>query len=125
MNTSDEYPNDGAFFQPTDEPEEQVMERNQEQAKVQSAMPVLEDLIIHLTDRIAFYDSIDSLEASIKDRPESFQMQVLANQQTKADLVIEKTQLEGLRDTYKQMDCVVASEHQLQQSSPNSHLVSV
>lgn len=96
----DLYPRDGSFYQ-APEPESQLKEKQAERAKVKSALPMLDDLIQRFDDRIAFYSSIDSINADLSTSPEIFQRAVAANKLVKDTLQSEKEYLEALRDEYK------------------------
>lgn len=86
-----------SYFDPHAEPEEQKKERQEEQGKVQEGIRLLEDMIARYDERIAFYDSIDSIKVDIKTKPEEHLRAVLANKQTKTDLIREMEYLITLR----------------------------
>lgn len=94
------YPNDGSYYQPT-EPAEQIQERKEEKGKVKEGIRLLEDVIERFEERIRFYDSVNSVPGEFRIDPAEFMHRVEANDLTKQNLIVEKTWLEGLRDTYK------------------------
>jgi hypothetical protein len=96
----DMYPRDGSFYQ-APEPDSQLQEKQEERARVKSAIPMLNDLISRFDERIAFYSSIDSIPADPTKSPAAFQRLVAANRLVKDTLVSEKEYLEALRDEYK------------------------
>lgn len=99
MTQSDDlYPLDGGAFVP--EPAEQVEERNKEKGETLAALPMLESIIGRFAEKIAFYDSVDSIPEAIKLQPETFVRVVEANKLTRNNLIAEKEWLEGLIDEY-------------------------
>jgi len=95
----DLYPNDGTHYEPS-VPEEQKREENAEKAKVQEGIQLLEEIISRWDERIRFYDSLDSINVDVDTRPAQHRETVRANKQTKANLLVEKDYLEGLRSQY-------------------------
>lgn len=65
----DVYPNDGSFYQPP-VPEEVKEERQEDQQKVQSAKPYIEDEIKWFEEQIALASSTTNLRNTIKEFPE-------------------------------------------------------
>lgn len=66
------YPSDGTYFNPYEEPKEQVSARKKEKAKVLEGISVLNDLIERLESRIEFYESITSIPDSVRTKPKQF-----------------------------------------------------
>lgn len=83
------------------QPKEQSYEEFETRAKVKAAKPFFEDILRHFTDRIKFYDSIDSIQVDIDEDPEIFQKVHAANKLVKQSLINEKEMIEGLIDTFK------------------------
>lgn len=88
------------YFLPT-EPEEQVKERKEEQAKVMKGIAMLEEIIERMEQRITFYDTVSSIEVDVTTHPEEHLRAVIAAKQTKENLIQEKEWIENLRATYK------------------------
>jgi hypothetical protein len=76
------------------EPEDQKQARIDERDNVFQAYPVLEGVIARLTERIKFYESIDSITDT--SDPATFMHQVEANRLTKINLTSELIYLEEL-----------------------------
>lgn len=93
------YPNQGDYFT-SSEPEDQAIERNQEEAAVVNASPIIQEEIGRLAQRIEFYSSIDAIDASTMMNPEDFMHAVAANKIVKSHLIAEKGILEGLLQEY-------------------------
>lgn len=89
------YPNDGAFFQPT-EPEEQVRERKKQQSKQIAGMELLRDLIAVYEKDIQQLKSVDSIPAADSLAPTEFQLAWTINQQLLAYVRGKKEYLESL-----------------------------
>ena len=90
---------DTTFFAPV-EPEDQKIERRDEQAKVKAGMRILEEVLERLTARITFYDTLDSLHCDVESNAEVHLREVITNQKTKANLELEKEYWQGLYDNY-------------------------
>lgn len=90
---------ESSYFK-VDEPEEQKVERQEEKAKVQGGKKLLEDLIERWAEKVAFYDSIDSIPNEVRADQEKFMLAVNTNSLTKENLIVELEYLEALRDTY-------------------------
>ena len=103
---NDLLPNDGEYyaaaepFAPT-EPEAQTRERALERSKATAALPLIQDLITRWQTRADFYDSIESIQASITDEPELFQRIHAANSVIKQGFEQEVEYQKQLSDTYK------------------------
>lgn len=83
------------------EPEEQKKARLEEAGKVKEGIRLLEDIIARFDKRIAFYDSLDSMDVDAMSKPEDHLRQVIANKQTKANLIAEREYLYTLRTSFK------------------------
>ncbi len=99
MNEDDIYPLDGAAF--LSEPREQVDERNKEKGKALAALPLLEDIIERLQNRIDYYGSVDAIPDDVKVDPKAFLIIHNANELTRNNLRAEKENLEGMIDDFK------------------------
>lgn len=95
----DLYPNQGDYFT-SNEPEEQAIERNQEEAEIVNATPVIQKIIDHFNERIAFRDSIKSISVNISENPEMHQKACAVNDMLTTALRDEKELLEGLLQEY-------------------------
>lgn len=89
-----------SFYAPKATPD-QVKEKIEEQSKVRAGMELLEELIERLEARATFYDTLSSVKADVTTTPEEHLRQVIANDQTKANLKLEISYFTTLRDTYK------------------------
>lgn len=78
------------------EPSEQVLEREKEAKQVQANMPILQETIANLEERIAFYSSVDSIPQEVQTKPEEFMHVTAANRLTRDNLLAEKNRLEEL-----------------------------
>jgi hypothetical protein len=97
---NDTYPNDGAYFLPT-EPEEQVEERRKSLSKAQAAKPMLEDLIVRITADIDRIKSVDAITVDPEADAESFMRAWYGVQQVKNYAEDLKIYLESLLATTK------------------------
>jgi hypothetical protein len=88
-----------SYFIPK-EPKEQVVERNAEKAKVLGGRELLIDLIDRFTERIEFYNSINSVPESRRKDDYTFRFTLDSHANTKANLEAELNYLTGLRDQY-------------------------
>lgn len=100
MNDDNMYPNAGEYFLPT-EPVDQVLERKAEAAKVKQALKLSEEVIKRLQERIAFYDSVQSINVDLQSDNEKFVRAWFVNREIKQILTNEKEWLEDLVSTYK------------------------
>jgi len=93
----DLYPNDGTFIggvQP--EPADQRIARKKEKAQTLQALPILEELVQHLKEKVAFYGSIDAMPDDVKTDPKQFLIVHNANELTRDNLRAELEYIEGL-----------------------------
>lgn len=93
------YPNSGDYFLPR-EPKDQSIARSKEKAKTLEALPVIKSVIKHLEARIAFRNTIESVDVSIADHPELHQRMMYVNSLLKQELEAEKAYLEDLLKTH-------------------------
>lgn len=100
MDSDNVYPNNGEYFIPR-EPQEMRVERQKEKAKVLEAKKLSEEILDRYDDRIAFYDSVDSIDASIRSNEEKFLRAWVVNREVKSILQAERDWLEGLIEPYK------------------------
>lgn len=100
----DVYPNDGTTFYQPEQPESQLVEQATERNRVIAGMPVLEMIIARLQERIAAYDSVDSIGSDVRAHPAVFQKAWEINRGTKANLVAELEYFTNLRDQHKPQD---------------------
>lgn len=91
----DNYSNDiipegysGQLF--AEEPETQVKAKNQKRDDTLSQLPLLQEVIDRLDMRIAFYDSVDSIQVDIEADPSTFQKVHAANKLTRDNLREER-----------------------------------
>lgn len=96
----DIMPNDGSFFNPFQEPPEQKLARRKEQARALEVKPVIENIIQHFNERIAYRDTIESLAVDLLDDPAMHQKKCEVNELLKLALMEEKQMLEELLETY-------------------------
>lgn len=100
MDSDNMYPTNGEYFLPR-EPKEQILDRKAEASKVKPAIKLSEDIIDRWTDRIAFYDTIDSIAVDLRTDETKFMRAWLLNREIKAILESEKEWLEDLVEQYK------------------------
>lgn len=84
-------------------PKEQIEEANTDKAESLKAMPVIKAELQRLEERVAFRDSIDSIEASVEDDPILHQKMMLVNKLVKAELQKEVINLKEIVDQYATM----------------------
>ena len=84
----------------TAEPIEQKLERQAEKSMVQGGKALLEEIIKRFTEKVAFYGSLDSIQADVEVTPEEHQKIVLANQIVKVNLTAELEYLKALKEQY-------------------------
>lgn len=94
------YPNNGEYFLPR-EPKDQVLDRKAEASKVKPAIKMSEDIIERWKERIAFYDTIDSISVDLRTDEAKFMRAWLLNREIKAILQSEMEWLEDLVSVYK------------------------
>jgi hypothetical protein len=87
------------YYNPT-APAEAKQEERKEKGMVLSAMPLIEDMIKHLEERIHFYETVDSIPAEVRTDTRLFMLRVEANDLAKENLKSEKEYFEQLRDEY-------------------------
>lgn len=78
------------------EPADQIKDRIEERDNVFSAYPVIADVMTRLSDRIAFYKSLDSIDQSVLADTETFMHTVAANKLTAENLQSEWNELDTL-----------------------------
>ncbi len=94
-------PNDGSSFYVPEVPESQIKDEQAERAKILGGAKLLEEIIERFRDRIAAYDSVDSIQHDPKTNTQDFMNAWNVNRGTKDQLTQEMEYLIGLRDTYK------------------------
>lgn len=101
MENDNVYPNDGTFVGGVPlEPPEQTIERNKEQAKALEAKTIIEDMITHFDQRIAFRSDLDSIKPDLVKTPEMHQKICEVNSMLKLALAEEKGLLEELLEVH-------------------------
>lgn len=93
------YPNQGDYFG-ISEPEEQKQARSAEESEIVNALPVIQRVIDHFTERIALRDSIKSINVDISENPELHQKTCAVNDMLAEALRDEKRRLEVLVKEY-------------------------
>lgn len=88
------YPNFGAPYIPT-EPIAQAVAREEEIKDTLAAIPLLEETIKHLDERIAFYESVNSVEPGAMTKPEEFMHIIAGNRIARDNLMIERSYIIG------------------------------
>ena len=86
-----------SYFDHTAEPADQKKQRIEEEMKVNEGIQLLEDMIKRWDERITFYDSLDSIDVDPTTHPEEHLRQVIANKQTRNNLIQEKEYLITLK----------------------------
>lgn len=95
----DIMPNDGTYFLPR-EPKEREIARKSEKSKVLQDLKMVEELLVHLEQRINFRNSIDSIGVDITDNPALHQKMMHVNQLVKQELEAERGWIKDLIDTH-------------------------
>lgn len=101
MQPDDVYQNDGTYFLPR-EPEEQIIARKKEKAKTLEALKVIDGVIEHFNERIAYLSNIDSITEDLETDPLSHQKAFHVKKLLKQALEEEKSLLEELVDVHTQ-----------------------
>lgn len=94
MSPDNLYPRSGRYL--LAEPIEQAQERVKEASQVAASLPLLQETITNLEDRIAFYSSVDSVPQEVATDPEKFMHVIAANRLTRDNLMAERDRLEEL-----------------------------
>ena len=89
-------PNDSTYFQPFQEPAEQIIERKKESAKVLAIQNALKEHIKRLQERIEFYDKVTSVHDAVRTSKEEFMVVHNTYALMAQTLMAEKEYLEGL-----------------------------
>ncbi len=92
-------PNEGSYF-PFREPESQVRERNKEKAETLQALAIINKVVKHFEERIAFRDSLSSIKVDLTTDPLLHQKTCEVNDLLKLALIEEKEMLEDLLETH-------------------------
>jgi hypothetical protein len=92
---NDMLPNDGAYFMPT-EPVEQTRKRDSAKAATKAAEQFILEELKRLDERIAFYNTFNSIPTDVLGDPELLGFHIAANKQTAANLNLEKDYLKGV-----------------------------
>lgn len=82
------YPTSTEYFVPQ-APKDQDEDAREQKAEVESSKAVLQDIVNYLTDRVAFYSSVDSIPEELHTDPVQFMHAVAANKLTKQNLAKE------------------------------------
>lgn len=93
----EDYPTDGALLRL---PEERLLADNEERAMVTGAIPLLNDIIAWFDDKIAWADSIGSLNTESSTPVES---QIIARQILREMLISKRIEITNLRDTHTKL----------------------
>lgn len=93
------YPSQTDQFNGLEQPEEEKKREQAEKAKVTAALPLIDELLSHLEQRIAFHDSVTSIKVDARD-PEAFMRHYEAGQLTRSHLVQEHDWLMNLRQQH-------------------------
>ena len=98
MEDGDLYPNDGQQIGQL--PDDRQKAEDEEQTRVFASLPVLDDLIEHTKERVAFYRTIDSIPSDDKTTPTELLRLVTARKLTVEYLEDELNLLENFRRQY-------------------------
>lgn len=101
MESDDLMPSDGTFLGGVPrEPLDQVVERQHEQAQTLQGLDEIKRVIAHFEERIAYRDSLESINVNLADDPLLHQKKCEVNELLKMALVEEKQMLEELVAIY-------------------------
>lgn len=95
------YPTSSEYFAP-EEPEEQVKEREAQEASVVREMKIIGEVIERFNEGIAFYKSIDSIPDDVLLNPAETAQTILGNKKAVAVLQIEKERLVSLIESIEE-----------------------
>lgn len=95
--TDDLIPNEGQYYH---EDETQKQERNDDKARAFDSKQLIEELLEHHTERIDYYQRIDSI--TVTNDKNKFMHQVEANKLVVTELEAERNYLQELYDRYHQ-----------------------
>lgn len=98
MDEDNVYPNDSSYFM-SREPRDQVLGRKKEKAQTLEALPILQDLLKRLDEKITYYEANSSIPDDVRTDPQKFL--IVHNSYTIAaeHLKDMKEYLQGLIDT--------------------------
>lgn len=99
MNDDDIYPNAGDTYYAMNVPENQEEDERKEQSELISQAPVIQAILDHLTERIAYFGSVLAVDEF--DDPTKFMYQTFGNKAAYETLLQEKEALELLIKEYK------------------------
>jgi hypothetical protein len=91
------YPADGEWFAT---PDTTLRETSDEKRKLGQAKPLIQDVVKHLDERIAFLASIDSIPADLSIEPVDFQKLLEVNRGLRVILQSEREYIAALVDKY-------------------------
>lgn len=97
----DEFGNTESSYWVVDEPSEQKNARLNEENKIKAGRAVIDDILARLQERIDFYGSVDSIDVDASVEPEEHLRIVIANKQTRFNLIQERDYWKVMRDTIK------------------------
>jgi hypothetical protein len=101
MQEDNVYVNDGTFVPGVPlEPPEQTVERKKEQARALEAKTIIEDIIAHFDQRIAFRSDLDAIKPDLVKTPAMHQKVCEVNSMLKLALAEEKSLLEELLEVH-------------------------
>lgn len=81
-------------------PVEQRLAEEKESTQVTAALPALQGVVDRLNERIAYYGDVDSNKSDVETQPEVHQRITLLNKGMKAELIMERNNIQELIDTY-------------------------
>lgn len=84
------YPTSTRYFFPK-EPVQQAKDKEAEIKQTLEELPLLNTVVQHLDERIAFYDTLESIQVPIDTDPATFQKVVEANKLTVKNLKAERS----------------------------------
>ena len=94
------YPLSGQYFTPT-VPAAQQEAKEQAREEALKQVPLLQKVLKRLDQKIAFYDSVNSIPDEVKTKPEEFMHLVTANKLTRDNLMQERSYIQAQIDALK------------------------
>lgn len=94
------YPLHGQPFMPT-VPTAQQEAKEKAREDVLQQVPLLKKVVKRLDQKIAFYDSVNSVPDEVKTKPEEFMHIIAANKLTRDDLMQERSYIQAQIDKLK------------------------
>lgn len=103
MDSDNLYPNDGASYNPLSVPIAQALAIDEDIKRTLAGIPILEEEVAYLSERIAFYESVHSIDGDVGTNTDVFMHVFMANKLAADTLTKERDYLLGrIREATKE-----------------------